>query len=406
MTHRLAVPVILSTVALDAIGVGLIFPVMPDLILSVTGGTLAGAALWGGVLSTGFAVMQFLFGPALGALSDRWGRRPVLLGSLAVLAAGYVLMALAMTIWLLLVSRLVAGIASATHATATAFLADISAPEDRGRRFGLVGAAFGFGFVAGPAIGGLLAGVDTRAPFWGAALLAAINLAIAAVVLPETVTDRIRRPFSLARANPVGALAAVSRLPGLARLLTVFALLAVAMNVYPSIWPYFGTARFGWDAPMIGASLAVYGVCFGIAQATLVGPLIARFGEAGAATLGLCLGIATLTAFGFVAQGWLALALTVIAAVGGLTTPALQALASRATPEDAQGELQGVLASLNALAMIVAPLVMTAVFAAFTAPGAVAYLPGAPFLLAAGLAGLALALHLARPRPAMPDPLT
>lgn len=392
--NRLALTFILMTVTLDAIGIGLIFPVMPDLIESVTGGTLSQAALWGGVLSTSYAVMQFLFGPVLGSLSDRFGRRPVLLVSLAVMAADYLVMALAPTIWLLLLARIVAGITAATYATATAYIADITPAAERGRRFGLIGACFGVGFVLGPLIGGLLAAIDLHAPFYAAAALALANMAFGFFVLPETVTDATRRPFRLTRANPFGALRAVSRLPGLKRVLACFLILGIAMNVYPAIWAYFGQERFGWSSTMVGLSLAVYGVAFAIGQATLVGPLIRRFGEHRAAQYGMWVDITTLAALGVVTNGALALAITPVTALGGVVTPALQALASRAAPDNAQGELQGVLSSLNAIAMITAPLLMTTTFSVFTGPSAPVYSPGAPFLLASALMVVCYLLHL------------
>jgi DHA1 family tetracycline resistance protein-like MFS transporter len=391
--QRLALTFILTTVTLDAIGIGLIFPVMPDLIEDVTGRPLSEAALWGGVLATSFAVMQFLFGPLIGALSDRFGRRPVLLLSLAVMAADYLVMALAGSIWLLLAARLVAGITAATFSTAGAFIADITPPEQRGRRFGLIGAGFGIGFVLGPLIGGLLAAIDPRAPFHAAAFLALANLAFGFFVLPETVTASTRRPFSLARANPLGALRAVTRLPGLRRLLATLLLLSIAMNVYPAIWAYFGQARFGWDTTMVGVSLAVYGISFALGQALLVGPLIRRFGEHRAALMGMWVNLVTLTAFGLVTSPVLALMLTPVTALGGVVTPALQAIASRQTSGDAQGELQGVFASLNAVAMITAPLIMTTTFAQFSAADAPVFAPGAPFLLAALLMAACIALH-------------
>ena len=392
--HRLALTFILVTVTLDAIGIGLIFPVMPDLIEEVTGRPLAEAALWGGVLATSFAVMQFLFGPVIGALSDRFGRRPVLLLSLAVMAADYLVMALAGSIWLLLVARLVAGITAATFSAAGAFIADITPPDQRGRRFGLIGACFGVGFVLGPLIGGLLASIDSRAPFYAAAGLALANLAFGWFVLPETVTDATRRPFNLARANPLGALRAVTRLPGLRRLLATFLLLGVAMNVYPAIWAYYGQARFGWDTTMVGVSLAVYGVSFALGQALLVGPLIRRFGEHRAAHYGMWVNVATLTALGLVTSPAVALMITPVTALGGVVTPALQAIASRATAADAQGELQGVFASLNAIAMITSPLIMTTTFSHFSATDAPVFAPGAPFLLAAVLMLACIALHV------------
>jgi len=389
---------ILCTVTLDAIGIGLIFPVMPDLIREVTGGDLSNAALWGGVLATSFAVMQFLFGPLLGSLSDRFGRRPVLLVSLIVMVADYLVMAVAHTIWLLLAARLVAGIAAATYSTATAYIADITPPEQRGARFGLIGAGFGIGFVLGPLIGGLLAGIDTRAPFYAAAALAMANLIFGALILPETVTDATRRAFSLRRANPLSALRAVSRLPGVRLTLACFLILGIAMNVYPSVWAFYGQARFGWDSSMVGISLAVYGISFALGQALLVGPMIRRWGEHRAAQYGMWVDILTLAALGLVTSPWVALAITPVTALGGAVTPALQALASRAAPADAQGELQGVLASLNAIAMITSPLLMTSVFSYFTAPGAPVFSPGAPFLVASAMMIACLALHVYGPR--------
>jgi MFS transporter, DHA1 family, tetracycline resistance protein len=392
---RLALTFILMTVTLDAIGIGLIFPVMPDLIQEITGRPLSDAALWGGVLATSFAVMQFLFGPTVGALSDRFGRRPVLLVSLAVMAVDYLVMALADTIWLLLAARIVAGIAAATFSTAGAFIADITPPDQRGRRFGLIGAGFGVGFVLGPLIGGLLAAIDPRAPFYAAGALALANLAFGWFVLPETVTDATRRPFAFARANPLGALRAVTRLPGLGRTLAVFLVLGIAMNVYPAIWAYYGQARFGWDSTMVGVSLAVYGVSFAVGQALLVGPLIRRFGEHRAAHFGMWVNFATLTGLGLVTSPALALMLTPVTALGGVVTPALQAIASRSAAADAQGELQGVFSSLNALATIASPLIMTTTFAIFTGPEAPVFAPGAPFLLSAVLMLACIALHLA-----------
>lgn len=395
---RLALAFILFTVTLDAVGIGLIFPVMPDLLEQVTGGTLARAALWGGVLSTSFAVMQFLFGPIVGSLSDRFGRRPVLLLSLAVMVVDYVALALAPTIWLLLVARIVAGIAAATFSTATAFIADITPPEDRGRRFGLIGACFGVGFVLGPLIGGLLSAIDLRAPFYAAAILAGANLIFGYFILPETVTAAARRPFSLSRANPLGALRAVSRLPGLKRPLICFLVLGIAMNVYPAIWAYYGQARFNWDSRFVGLSLAVYGISFALGQALLVGPLIKRFGEHRAAHYGMWVDVTTLAALGFVTSGPIALMITPLTALGGVVTPALQSILSRSAPANAQGELQGVLSSLNALAMITSPLLMTATFSAFTAPSAPVYSPGAPFLLAAAMMLICVILHVGGPR--------
>jgi MFS transporter, DHA1 family, tetracycline resistance protein len=404
MRTNLPLTFIIATVTLDAIGIGIMFPVMPDLIESITGNGLSDAAIWGGLLSAAFAIMQFLCGPALGALSDQYGRRPILLISLGVMGLNYLAMALAPTMILLLISRIIAGMAAATQSTATAFIADITPPADRGRRFGLIGAGFGIGFVLGPLIGGVLATIDLHAPFYAAAALAFANLVFGAVVLPETVTDATRRPFMLANANPFTALIRATRLPTIRRTLLTFLILSIAMGVYPAIWAFYGHARFGWDTAMVGVSLAVYGICFACGQALLVGPLIRRLGEHRAATFGMCVNVCTLTALGLVTSGPLALLIIPLTALGGVTTPALQSIASGRTPADAQGSLQGVMSSLTAIATITAPLIMTNTFAAFTAPEVTPYSPGAPFLLAAMLMLICVTLHVAGARETTANP--
>ncbi|CUJ87280.1 Tetracycline resistance protein, class C [Shimia thalassica] len=385
MRTKLPVIFIFMTVVIDSMGIGLIMPVMPDLIQELTGESLADAAIWGGVLSAAFALMQFLFGPVIGNLSDRFGRRPVLLISLVVMALDYVVMAVAGSIWLLFAGRIVGGITAATHSTASAYMADISAPDEKARNFGLIGAAFGVGFVFGPALGGLLAEFGTRAPFWGAAVLAAMNAALGWYVLKETVTDKIRRPFNWRRANPLGALLAVTKLPGLASLLLVFFCYQVATAVYPAIWSYFTTERFGWSPGMIGVSLAAFGLGFAIVQGGLVAPSIKRFGHRGTVALGLAIEVVTLCFLGVVNWGALVLAAVPFAALGALGMPALQGIMSRRVADDAQGELQGVLTSLMSLATIMSPLIMTQTFAYFSRPDATIYMPGAPFLLSAAL---------------------
>lgn len=396
MTGRGPTLFILLTVMIDSMGIGLILPVMPALLLEVEGGSLANAALWGGILTTSFAVMQFLFGPIVGNLSDRYGRRPVLLVSLFVMALDYVVMALAGTIWLLLAGRIIGGIAGATHSTALAFMADTSSKEDRAARFGLVSAAFGLGFVLGPVIGGILGDLGTRAPFYAAAALAGLNFLFGLMILPETVTDAIRRPFSWARANPFGAIRQIRQFPRLARLLLVLLLFQMATNVYPVIWAYFTQARFDWSPGMIGISLAAFGISMAIVQGGVIRITIARFGEVKTVVLGFGFSIIAFPLLAFITSGTLALILTPIAALAAMTGPALQAIMSQNTPQDAQGELQGLITSVNALAMIFAPLLMTSVFAAATKPDGAIFLPGAPFLAALLLTFGALTLFIVR----------
>ena len=395
---RPAVLFVMITVMIDAMGIGLMIPVMPDLIREVNGGDLSQAAVWGGILATIFAVMQFLFGPVLGGLSDRFGRRPVLLTSLAVMAADYVVMALAGSIWLLLLGRIVGGITAATHATASAFMADISAPAERSKNFGLIGAGFGVGFLLGPTIGGLLAEYGTRAPFWAAAALALANFLLGWLVLKETLRPEHARAFSWRRANPFGALKHLSNLPGVRPLLMVYFLYSVAFAVYPSVWSYFGQERFGWQPSVIGLSLALFGGAMAIVQGGVIRLALNQLGERGTVIAGHMFAIATYIAIAVTPSGVLTLILTPIAAVAGVIPPALTGIMSRQVADNAQGELQGVLTSANALAMILSPLAMTATFAQFTRDGASFYLPGAPFLLAAGLMVLALAVFILRIR--------
>ncbi|PSL19947.1 TCR/Tet family MFS transporter [Shimia abyssi] len=399
MFSRLPVLVILATVVIDAMGIGLILPVMPDLIQEVAGGDIAQAAIWGGILSAVFAVMQFIFGPFLGSLSDRFGRRPVLLVSLVVMSADYVVMALADTIWLLFLGRVIAGITAATYATALAYMADISSPQDKARAFGVVGAGFGIGFVLGPVLGGVLAEFGTRAPFWAAAVLAGLNALLGWAVLSETVTDATRRVFRWSRANPLGSLMALGQLPAMGKLLMVFFLYQIAGAVWPSIWPYFTTEMFDWSPRMIGISLAAYGIGFALVQAFLIAPSIKRFGNRLTVLIGLWIEVASFVFVAFVANGMLLMAMIPVFALGAIGLPALQGILSRRVPDDSQGELQGVLASLTSLATILAPLVMTQTFARFSGEDATTYLPGAPFLVSAVLMVLAILVFMGSRRP-------
>ncbi|WP_187429435.1 Tetracycline resistance protein, class C [Roseobacter fucihabitans] len=401
---RPAVVFIMLTVMLDAMGIGLIIPVMPDLIQEIQGTGLSNAALWGGVLSTTFAVMQFIFGPIIGGLSDRFGRRPILLTSLVVMALDYLLMAVAGSIALLLIGRIVGGITAATQSTANAYMADISRPEDRAANFGLVGAAFGLGFVLGPLLGGFLAEYGTRAPFYAAAALAALNALFGYFVLRETVTKDTQRPFRWARANPLGSIRQLGRLPGVGALLIVFFLYQVAFMVYPAIWAFFGKERFGWDPATIGLSLALFGIMLAIVQGGLIRPVLRLLGERGTVIYGHFFDIVAFLALAFVTNGTLALILTPLAGLAAVITPALQGIMSKAVAADAQGELQGALTSASALAMILSPMVMTSVFASFTSPEATVYLPGAPFILSAVLIAAGLAVFIAFPPRQSPNP--
>jgi MFS transporter, DHA1 family, tetracycline resistance protein len=399
MQNRLPLIFIVITLALDAMGIGLILPVMPDLIAQIIGGSVGQAAVWGGLLATAFAVMQFVFGPVVGALSDRFGRRPVLLTSLFVMCLDYLMMAVAGSIWLLFVTRIIGGITAATYSTASAFIADITPPEKKSAAFGLVGAAFGVGFVFGPAIGGLLAEFGTRAPFYAAAALAGANLIFGYFVVPETVTDRIRRPFEWRRANPVGALLKLSELPGVTRLLVLFFIYEFAFIVYPSVWAYYTTAQFGWAPGRIGLSLALFGVGVAIVQGVLIRPALRIYGERLTIIYGICFNFSAFVVLALVTNGWVALGFIPLTALGAVVTPALQGLMSKSAADNQQGELQGVISSAKSLATMIAPLAMTQIFFAFTGPGGT-FFPGAPFVLSAVLMVVCLSVFLARPHQA------
>jgi len=398
LSRKLPILFLLITVAIDSIGIGIIMPVMPELLLDLGAGDLSTAAVWGGVLATIFAILQFLCGPTVGSLSDRFGRRPVLLISLAAMAIDYLIMGFAHAMWVLVIGRIIGGITSATQSTAAAYMADISDPDEKAQNFGLVGAAFGVGFILGPLMGGLLGTYGPRAPFFAAAALAGANVIFGYFILPETVTDAIRRPFDWRRANPIGGLLSVGKLPGVTRLLWAYFFYNVAFFVYPSVWAYYTQERFGWDSTMIGVSLAVFGLSMTIVQGGLIRLVIPRLGEHYTVIVGFSLNAVAFLAYALVTDGWQIFALAPITSFGAIAGPALQGIMSRTARADQQGELQGVLTSISAIGIIVSPLMMTATFSYFTKPGAPIYMPGAPFVLSTVLMLLAMVIFAGRKR--------
>lgn len=406
---RSPLPFLLATLFLDAVGIGIVYPVMPDLIEQIEHATVGGAALWGGVLATAYAIMQFLCAPVLGALSDRFGRRPVLLASLAVMAVDYVGSALAQSMGVLLLLRVLAGVTAATHATCNAAMADITPPEKRAQTFGLLGAAFMGGFILGPVIGGLLGEIGPRAPFWAAAILAAANFAFGWWALPETVTDRTRRPLDWGRANPLGAFRSVGRLRGVAPLLATLALAELAFISYVAVWAYWGKAAFGWSPLETGISLAAFGLGAIWAQAHGIRIYLRLFGERGTILFSILFSLIFFLLFAALPPtewgGWLAILLCPLSALGEVLLPALQGRISRLAPENAQGEALGVVASTRSAAQVAGPLLMTAVFAwGASVPGG--WLYGAPYILGALLMGLCYLLfrHAIAPEPAPATP--
>jgi len=379
--HR-AVPIVLAAVLIDTIGFGIVMPVLPTLIVQLKGGTLSDAARTGGALLIAFAAAQFFAGPIFGSLGDRFGRRPVLLAAMIAFAVDYALMAFAPTVGWLFLGRIIAGFAGAIYGPANAVLADVTPPEKRGEVFGLMGAAFGAGFIIGPAIGGLLAGFGPRAPFVVAGGLAVLNALWMAVAMPETLAPADRRAFDWRRANAFGAFKPVFHAGGATPLLIVAFLWQFAQMVYPATWAFWAEIRFGWSPHMVGLSLAASGVTMALTQVFLTGRIIRRFGEARTVMIGMAVAVATFVAINFATAGWMVFALIALGSLTGLVFPGINALLSRSVDSANQGALQGGMASLGSVAEVIGPLAMTQTLAFGSEHGT----PGAAFLLAAALA--------------------
>jgi MFS transporter, DHA1 family, tetracycline resistance protein len=397
---------ILITIFIDTLGFGIIIPVLPKLIAELGHTTISEAAGYGGALMFVFALMHFLFAPVLGNLADRFGRRPVLLISLATLSVDYLIMGFATGLGWLFLGRLLAGASAATFATANAYIADITPESERAARFGLVGAAWGLGFVAGPAIGGLLGEFGPRVPFFVAALLALVNVVYGLLVLPETLPADRRRPFRFARANPIGALNALRPYPVVITLFGALVLYFMAHDVNPSTWTYYVIHKFQWTEGQVGLALAAVGIASAVVSGTLVGPLVRRLGERRAAGVGFVLAAVSFFGYAFATEGWMLFPCIAIGGFMGLVMPSLRGIMSAAVPADQQGELQGAISSLMGLTAIVSPLVMTQAFRIFSSEAAPVYFPGASFFLAGCLALAALGIvHAALRRP-YPQPGT
>jgi len=377
---------IFITVLVDAIGFGIILPVMPELIMKLTGEGLSQASIYGGWLWFAYAVMQFFCAPVLGNLSDRFGRRPVILFSLLTFGIDYLIMGFAPTLFWLFVGRSIAGMAGASFTPAYAYLADVSPLEKRAQNFGLIGAAFGTGFILGPAIGGLLGEMGTRAPFFAAAGLALINFLFGLFVLPESLPQQSRRPFVLGRANPLGTLLQIRKYPSVIGLLQVLFLWQLAHQVFPSTWAYYTMLKFDWSERAVGISLAFVGTIMAFSTAGMTRLLVPRLGEQRAALCGLLSGSAAFFGYAFASQGWMMYAFLVAWLFAGLVLPSIQGLMSRQIPANAQGELQGGVASLYSLTAVVGPPLMTQLFGYFSSGRARVHFPGAAFLCAALLA--------------------
>lgn len=389
-----AVTFVLLSVLLDMVGFGLIIPVLPGLIEDVGGVGLSQASVIGGWMFFAFSVAQFAFSPLMGNLSDRFGRRPLLLLAIAGLGADYLLQAFAPDLIWLFVGRAIAGFCGSSWIIANAYLTDVTPPEDRGRVFGLMGAAFGAGFVIGPAIGGLLGEFGPRVPFFVAAAVSVLNFCYGYFVLPETLAPQNRRAFSLARSNPFGAFRVFRQYKGVLPMCAVLFVFFFSTSVYPAIWPFWGMAKFGWSASMVGLSLAVFGVVMAAFQGGLTGPGVKAFGENGMVIIGLVASLIAAAGYGLAGSLGVVVVLMVVHGPEGFIHPMLTAKMTHAVPDDAQGELQGGISAVMNVAMLAGTVFFSQIFGYFMAEGSIKS-PDVGFFLAAVGIGFALVLYVA-----------
>ena len=374
---------IFITLLIDVTGLGIIIPVLPGLISQMIHGSLSQASEYGGWLTFTYAFMQFLCAPVLGNLSDKYGRRPVLLFSLFGFGIDYLFLAFAPSIGWLFLGRTIAGITGASFTTATAYIADISTPEKRAQNFGMVGAAFGLGFIIGPVLGGILGQLGTRIPFFTAAGLSLLNWTYGYFILPESLPREHRRPFELKRANPLGSLLQLKKYPAFAGLIASLVLVYISAQAVQSTWTFYNMEKFNWNEAWVGYSLGFVGVMVAIVQGGLIRVIIPRLGQQKSVSLGLLLYSLGFLLFAFATKSWMMFASIIPYSLGGIAGPSLQGIISGNVPPNEQGELQGALTSLMSATAIIGPPVMTGLFAFFTSPTAPVSFPGAPFLAGA-----------------------
>ncbi len=398
MNSRRALAFIFCTVTLDMLALGVMLPVLPGIVLAFMDGDTAGAAEMFGLFATVWGLMQVLFSPLLGALSDRFGRRPVILISCLGLGLDYIFMALAPSLLLLFIGRVISGITAATISTAFAYIADVTTTENRAKAFGIIGMGFGAGFILGPAIGGLLGGLDPRLPFWVSAAACLINAAFGWFVLPESLPPEKRMAFAWKRANPLGSLRLLGRHRQLIGLAVVDFLANVAHYVLPSVFVLYAAYRYGWGETTVGLTLAFVGICSALVQGLLVGPVVARFGPRRALFAGLLIGGVGMAVYGLAPTGAWFLVGVPIMALWGIAGPAAMDMMSRRVSESEQGQLQGANSSVRSLAGLLAPGLFSVTFAWLLAS-----MPGAPFLLAAALMVVAAAVSWIATAPSPPD---
>lgn len=381
--RKAATGFIFITVLIDVIGFGVIIPVFPKLITQLTNADMSTVAQWGGLLSFAYAIMQFVCAPILGNLSDQYGRRPVLLFSLLGFGIDYIFMAFAPTIAWLFLGRIISGIAGSSITTASAYMADISTDKNRAQNFGLIGAAFGIGFIIGPVMGGVLGQYGTSIPFFVAAALALLNTLYGYFVLPESLTKEHRRRFEWKRANPIGSLRQIRKYPSIGGLVGSFLLVYLASHAVQSTWVYFNMEKFNWSESLIGYSLGLVGLLVAIVQGGLIKYINPKLGNERSVYIGLALYSLGLLLFAFASQTWMMFVFLIPYCLGGIAGPALQSIISGNVPRNEQGELQGALTSMISVTTIIGPILMTFLFSFFTKPGAPIHFAGAPFLLGA-----------------------
>ncbi|MEX2740863.1 TCR/Tet family MFS transporter [Rhizobium mongolense] len=388
---------------LDVIGIAIIMPVLPAYLEELTGGTISDAAVDGGWLLVVYAGMLFLFSPLLGNLSDRFGRRPILLLSVVTFAIDNLICAVATSFWMLFVGRALAGFSGGSYATCSAYIADISNDGNRAKNFGLIGIAFGVGFTIGPVIGGLLGEFGPRVPFFGAAALSFLNFAAAYFLLPETLDAKHRRTFEWKRANPLGALKQMRNYPGIGWVGAVMFLFWLAHAVYPSVWSFVSTYRYGWSEGQIGLSLGIYGIGAAIVMGLVLPKIVPVLGEWKTAVVGLSFSVVGLTGYAFAWEGWVVYTVIILTVMENVADPPLRSIAAGKVPPSAQGELQGALTSLSSITTIAGPLIFTQMFGYFTGPDAPVTFAGAPYLLAAFFILSAALVFLAKVRTPKPS---
>lgn len=395
--RRAAVRFIFVTILLDAAGLGVLIPVLPDVLRRFSADPTF-VSEWFGWFIGVYALMQFAASPVLGTLSDRFGRRPILLSSLLGAAVDYLFMAFAPTLPLLFVGRAVSGLTGASMTVASSYMADVSDDENRSANFGMIGAGWGLGFIIGPMVGGLLSSLGPTAPFLAAAALNLLNFVYGLLVLPESLPPERRRKATARQMNPLGSILRILAPSGFVVFIWIYFLVFLAGQIHPVNWTLYTQTKFGWTAWQVGLSLSFVGVMIAIAQGGLTRVIVPRLGERNALTFGLAVYTVSFALFALAPRGWMMYAIVMFFSLGGVTMPALQSILAKHVPGDRQGELQGSLVSLGALGSILAPLLFTRLFVHFTRPEAPVYFPGAAYLGASAISACALVLRLTRPR--------